>query len=426
MRYESIEPALFKNNRNRFLAKMSSNSVAIFHSNDLMPKNADQVMKFKQNSDLFHLSGIDQEDTVLVLIKNAEGVKELLFIRETNETIKIWEGEKLTKADAQKKSEITTVFWNNEFKKEISNIVSGGEIIYLNSNDHPRANIVVETRDARFKKWIQNKFPNKVYKKSSDILYGIRAIKQEAEIKLIQKACDITALGVKRVLKNLKPGIHEYEIEAEIIHEFLINKSSGFAYDPIIASGPSACILHYGTNNNRCKDGEVVLMDFGAEYANYASDLTRCFPVNGRFTKRQKAVYNAVLRVMKQAKNLLRPGVFLAEYEKNVGSIMEQELVDLGLLSMREIKKFKSTPAYKKYYMHGTSHHLGLDVHDVSNSEVPLAAGMILTCEPGIYIPEEELGIRLENDILIGEEKNTDLMSHIPIEAEEIENLLNI
>jgi len=405
---------------------MEADSIAIFHSNDLMPKNADQVMKFKQNSDLFYLSGIDQEETVLVIVKNGEKSEEILFLRETNETIKIWEGEKLTKENATIVSGIEKIIWNTEFKKSITKLVNKSSTVYLNSNEHPRANIVVESRDARFKSWIQNLFSNKKYKKCSNILYEMRAVKQDSEIELIQKACDITSLGVGRVLRYLKPGVYEYEIEAEIIHEFLKNRSSGFAYDPIIASGANACILHYGSNNSRCKDGEIVLMDFGAEYANYASDLTRCFPVGGRFTKRQKSVYNSVLRVMRESIKLLKPGVLLTEYEKNVGKLMEKELVDLQLLSTKEIKNFTSTPAYKKYYMHGTSHHLGLDVHDVSNPEKPLSAGMILTCEPGIYIPKEGLGIRLENDILIGENGNTDLMEKIPIESEEIEDLLNI
>ena len=426
MRYAPIKCELFQNNRNRFFKELLDNSIAIFHSNDLMPKNADQLMAFKQNSDLFHLSGIDQEETILVVVKKDKKLNEFLFIRETNETIKIWEGEKLSKKKAQQKSGIKEVFWSIDFKSMLPKIMSGINNIYLNSNDHPRANVIVESRDARFKKWIEAKYPRHVYKKSSDILYGLRAIKQPQEIELVQHACNITKRGVHRVCKHLRPGIYEYELGAEILHEFLINRATGFAYDPIIASGSNACVLHYGLNNSVCQDGDVVLMDFGAEYANYASDLTRCFPVNGTFSKRQRSVYNSVLRVMKEAKSLLRPGVFLEEYEKWVGKLMEKELCDLGLISMKEIKGFEKTPAYKKYYMHGTSHHLGLDVHDVSDPSRPIAEGMILTCEPGIYIPEENLGVRLENDILIGKNKNTDLMKDIPIEADEIEQLLNI
>ena len=426
MRYKTIDSKLFKKNREKFASKMPTNTIAIFNSNDLMPKNADQLMAFKQNSDLFYLSGIDQEETILIIIKHSSIFRSILFIRETNDTIKIWEGSKLAKNDAEAISGIDTIFWNTEFESKISSIMKQCNIVFLNSNEHARAVITVETRDARFKKWIKVKFPKHIYKKAADMIYPIRAIKGLEEVSLIQKACDITKIGVSKVISTLKPGIYEYEIEAEIIREFLLNKSRGFAYDPIIASGSNACILHYGSNNEVCKDGDVVLMDFGAEYANYASDLTRCFPVNGRFTKRQKKIYNAVLNVMKQSKNMLKQGIVLSEYEKEVGSFMEKELVDLGLISSREVSKSTGTPAYKKYYMHGTSHHLGLDVHDVSGPNQILSEGMVLTCEPGIYVPEEGIGIRLENDILITSNGHVDLMSEIPIEADEIEELMNI
>ena len=426
MRYRQINQQLFQKNRMEFSRLLLDDSIAIFNSNDLMPKNADQLMPFRQNSDLFYLSGVDQEETILIIIKKNSQCRELLFIRETNENLKIWEGEKLSKDQAQKISGINTVFWNTTFENKISELMRGIKHIYLNSNEHPRANVVVETRDARFKKWISIKYPDHIYKKSAYLLNRIRSVKTDEEIKLIQHACNITKRGVDRVFRCLKPGIYEYEIEAEIIHEFLINRSTGFAYEPIIASGKNACILHYNSNNSVCKKGDVILMDFGAEYANYSSDLTRCFPVGGKFSARQKRVYNSVLNVMIQAKNLLRPGVFLSEYEKQVGKLMEKELVDLGLISINSIRRNLNPPSYKKYYMHGTSHHLGLDVHDVSCPESPLCSGMVLTCEPGIYIPEEGLGIRLENDILIGDKSNIDLMEHIPIEAGEIEDLLNI
>ncbi len=427
MRYKTIPSELFSKNRARFWEKMANNSIAIFNSNDLMPKNADQLMPFVQNSDLFYLSGVDQEDTVLVIIKTCQEIEEVLFIRETSDLIRVWEGNKLTKEQAKKISGIKKIYWESDFKKILPGIIKDKKHVYLNSNEHPRATIVVETRDARFKKWIKKNYPNHIYKKSANLLSGLRAVKQKEEVDLIQTACNITKKGVERVFNKLQPGIYEYELGAEILHEFLINKASGFAYEPIIASGKNACVLHYCANNEQCKDGDLVLMDFGAEYGNYASDLTRCFPVGGRFSKRQRAVYNSVLKVMKGAKGLLKPGVFLQEYEKAVGALMEKELVDLGLISVKEINKLKNTlPAYKKYYMHGTSHHLGLDVHDVSNPQLPLSSGMVLTCEPGIYIPEEGLGIRLENDILIREDKNIDLMEDIPIEADEIEHLLNI
>lgn len=426
MRYKKNPSELFSNNRIQFGKKMADNSIAIFNSNDLMPKNADQLMSFVQNSDLFYLSGIDQEETILVLIKKNGILQEFLFIRETNETIKIWEGEKITKKQATIQSGINDVWWTKDFNVKIKNIMPGLSNVYLNSNEHPRATIVVETRDDRFKKLMREKYPNHNFKKASSILHELRSVKSVFELETIQTACNITHKGVNRILSKLKPGIYEYEIEAELIHEFLVNRASGFAYEPIIASGPNACILHYNTNNSVCKDGDVILMDFGAEYGNYSSDLTRCFPVNGKFTKRQKAVYNSVLRVMKGAKKLLRAGVFLFDYEKDVGKLMEKELVDLGLISMKDIRDQKEVPAYKKYYMHGTSHHLGLDVHDVSNPEKPLSKNMVLTCEPGIYIPEEGLGIRLENDILITDSCNIDLMKDIPIEADEIEQLINI
>ena len=426
MRYNKINNGLFKKNRSLFTKEMDNNSIAIFNSNDLMPKNADQEMLFKQNSDLFYLSGIDQEETILMLIKANNIVTTHLFIRKTNEHIKVWEGEKLSKKRASEISGINEVRWNNDFKNLFYDCVKMANTIYLNSNEHPRANIVVESRDARFKKWFQNKFPNTIIKKAPEILYPIRAIKKNLEIDLIEKACDITSLGVDRVLKFLKPGVYEYEIEAEILHEFIRQRSSGFAYDPIIASGANACILHYNLNNKICNDGDVILMDFGAEYANYSSDLTRCFPVSGRFNKRQRKIYNSVLNVLKGAKKLLKPGTLLEDYEKEVGKLMEKELVDLGLLSTNDIQNYNSAPAYKRYYMHGTSHHLGLDVHDVSGINQPLSEGMVLTCEPGIYVPEEGIGIRLENDILIGKNTNTDLMRNIPIEVEEIEDRLNI
>ena len=426
MRYNTIDSQLFKKNREKFAYNMPTNTTAIFNSNDLMPKNADQLMAFKQNSDLFYLSGVDQEETILIIIKNSSSFRSILFIRETNDTIKIWEGAKLSKNDAGAVSGINKIFWNTDFESKIGSIMGQNNTVFLNSNEHPRATITVETRDARFTKWIKAKFPKHIYKKSADIMYPIRAIKSHEEVSLIQRACDITKIGVSKVISILKPGIYEYEIEAEIIRDFLLNKSRGFAYDPIVASGPNACILHYGSNNKICKDGDVVLMDFGAEYANYASDLTRCFPVNGKFTKRQKKIYNAVLNVMKKAKNMLKPGIFLSEYEKQVGSLMEKELIDLGLISTRDLVKSVGTPAYKKYYMHGTSHHLGLDVHDVSGPNQILSEGMVLTCEPGIYVPEEGIGIRLENDILITSNGHVDLMSDIPIEADEIEGLMNI
>ena len=422
-----LDSLLFKKNRKKLVNKLTRGAICVFESNDQMPTNADGLMPFRQNNDLFYLTGIDQEDTSLVIFpetKNQE-YKEVLFIKKTNDTIRVWEGHKLTKEEAQKKSGIKMVLWNDEFISVLEKLIPESNSVYLSSNEHPRANIIVETKNARLSVKLKSLFPNKDFKKSAPIMHYIRSVKETEEIKAIQQACDITRAGFNRILKFIKPGIFEYNIEAELIHEFINQNSKGFAYEPIIASGKNACILHYTDNNQPLKNGDVILMDFGAEYNNYASDLTRCVPVNGKFTTRQKNVYNAVLRVMRAAKKMLQPGTFLNNYEKNVGELMEKELVDLKLISTQDIKKQGVNPAYKKYFMHGTSHHLGLDVHDVSDSKKPLSEGMVLTCEPGIYIPEENLGIRLENDILVSKSEAIDLMGDILIEPEEIESALN-
>ena len=418
---------LFKKNRIKFSEKIKPGGLAIFHSNDQMPTNADGLMPFRQNNDFFYLTGINQEESCLVVFPDAKlkEFKEILFIKKTNETIRVWEGHKLTIQEAQKKSAIKTVLWNDDFEKTLSNLMSEVRLVYLSSNEHPRANIIVETRNARLGKRFKLRFPSIQIEKSAPIMHQIRSVKEQEEIDIIKHACNITKSGFNRILKIIKPNIHEYNIEAELIHEFINNQSRGFAYEPIIASGINACILHYTDNNQMLKSGDVILMDFGAEFNNYASDLTRCVPVSGKFTARQKNVYNSVLRVMRKAKKLLRPGVFLNEYEKNVGKLMEEELVNLGLITIQDIKKQGSVPAYKKYFMHGTSHHLGLDVHDVSDAKKPLSEGMVLTCEPGIYIPEEGLGIRLENDVVISNNEVVDLMNEILINPEEIEDAMN-
>ena len=380
-------------------------------------------------NDLFYLSGIDQEESILIIFPEAQETKhrEILFLKETNQEIAIWEGAKLTPEGALKVSGIETVYWLNEFEDVFGKLVQEVDTVYLNTNEHLRAKIVVETRDARFANWFEKQYPKHKIEKSAPITEQLRAIKSETEIELIRFACNITERGFRRILGFIKPGVMEYEIEAEIMHEFLCNRSTGFAYSPIIASGFNACVLHYVDNNQKCEDGDVILMDFAAEYANYASDLTRCVPVSGQFTKRQRDVYNAVWRVMQAAKQMLVPGTMLKEYHVEVGKLMEKELVDLGLITMRDIEKQDpETPAYKKYFMHGTSHFLGLDVHDVGNFEEPIKAGYVFTCEPGIYIREENLGIRLENDILVTEKAPIDLMGDIPIEAEEIEALMSL
>jgi Xaa-Pro aminopeptidase len=429
MKYLPINNQLFIKNRAAFKAKLSANDIAIFNANDIMPTNADGTMPFRQNNDLFWLSGVDQEESVLIISPNHPNkhMREVLFLKETNEHIAIWEGAKLTKDGAYITSGIKTVFWLNELENKLAELISKADAIYLNKNIHSRAASKVQTRDDRFRLMIAEKFCDKETKEVAPIMHELRSIKSAPEIALIKNACDITEKGLRRILPMIKPGVMEYEIEAELIHEFLSNRSNGFAYQPIIGSGVDSCVLHYINNNKECKKEDILLMDFGAEYANYASDLTRTVPVNGRFSERQKAVYNSVLHVMKEATNMLRPGTILKDYNKEVGKIMESELIKLKLLDRHDVQKQdpKKPPLYTKYFMHGTSHYLGLDVHDVGSAKWEMQEGMVFTCEPGIYILKEELGIRLENDILITNDKPFDLMENIPIEIEEIEDLMN-
>ncbi len=428
MRYSPAENKLFEGNRKKFTKQLKPNAISIFNSNDVMPTSADGTVPFIQQTDLFYLSGIDQEESILLIFPDAKEKKnrEILFIKETNKEISIWEGHKYTKEEARELSGIQTVLWLTHFNDVFRSLVIQSEIIYLNSNEHLRAKNEVETRDLRFANFCKSKFPLHKYERSQPILHSIRAIKSHLEIDQLKKAISITEKGFKRVLKFIEPGVMEYEIEAELIHEFISNRSRRFAFQPIIASGFSACVLHYVENKGQCKDGELVLMDIGAEYANYNADLTRCVPVNGRFTDRQRSVYNAVLRVQKEAMAMLAPGNNIPEYHKEVGKIMENELVGLGLIGKTEIKnQDPNHPAYKKYFMHGTSHHLGLDVHDYGYPQMKMETGMVFTVEPGIYIREENLGIRLENDVVISNDGVIDLMIDIPIESEEIEDIMN-
>ncbi len=427
MKYNTINAKLFIENRERFSKKLKSNSIAVFNSNDIMPTNADGSMGFRQNADLFYLSGIDQEESILLIYPDAQDHqhREILFLKETNDHIAVWEGHKYTKSEAQEASGIKTIYWLHEFATIFKLLVFRAEHIYLNTNEHTRASIETETRDTRFIKWCRAAYPLHKYERLAPIMHHLRAIKSKYEIEQIQQACDITEKGFRRILKFIKPGVMEYEIEAELIHEFIRNRSQGFAYGPIIASGASACVLHYVENNKVCKEGELILLDVAAEYANYASDLTRCVPVNGKFSKRQKEVYNAVLRVMRSATKMLVVGNTIEKYHHEVGRIMEKELIGLGLLDSKAVaKQDKTKPLYKKYFMHGTSHFLGLDVHDVGDFKRPLEEGMVFTCEPGIYIPEEKLGIRIENNILVTKKGPIDLMKNIPIEVDEIERLM--
>ncbi len=429
MKYLPIDSKLFIKNRKNFAAQMQPKSLAVFNSNDIYPISADSTMPFEQHRDIFYLSGVDQEESVLVLFPDCpkEKHREILFLKETNDHIAVWEGEKLTKEAALKTSGIKTVYWLQDMKRVLFEIMTQCDTVYINTNEHYRASVETETREDRFTKWLKDTYPAHAVAKSNPILQRLRSVKDPIEIDLIQQACTITEKGFRRVLNFVKPGVMEYEIEAEFIHEFLRNRSKKFAYTPIVASGNNANVLHYIENNQECKPGDLILMDVGAEYANYASDMTRTIPVSGKFSKRQKEVYNAVLRVKNEATKLLIPGTDWGEYHIEVGKIMTSELIGLNLLDKNDVKNENPEwPAYKKYFMHGTSHHMGLDTHDYGILTEPMQANMVFTVEPGIYIPDEGFGIRLEDDVVIqkkGEPIN--LMKNIPIEVDEIEELMS-
>ena len=429
MKYHQIDRQLFINNRKKFTAAMKPNSVAVFNSNDIYPVSADSTLPFAQSRDIFYLSGVDQEESILLLFPDApyENLKEILFLKETNDHIAVWEGEKLTKERALEVTGIKTVIWLQDFHKTLKEIMAYSDTMYINTNEHYRASIETETREARFVKWWKENYPAHKVEKSNPILQRLRSVKEQAELDLIQKACDITDKGFRRILNFVKPNVTEYEIEAEFIHEFIRNRSKGFAYTPIIASGNNANVLHYIENNQPCKAGDLILLDVGAEYANYSSDMSRTIPVSGKFSKRQAQVYNAVLRVKNEATKLLVPGTLWKEYHQEVGKLMTSELLGLGLLDKDDVQNENPDwPAYKKYFMHGTSHHMGLDTHDYGLLHEPMKANMVFTVEPGIYIPAEGFGIRLEDDVVIQERGEPfNLMRNIPIEIEEIESLMN-
>ncbi len=429
MKYDRISKELYIKNRKKFTQQMTSNTLAVFNSNDIYPVSADSTLPFAQHRDILYLSGVDQEESILVLFPDAKDAKhrEVLFLKETSDLIAIWEGEKLTKQAAFEVSGIKTVYWLNQFDLIFRQMMAEAEGIYLNTNEHLRYSSVTETREARFVKKVKVDYPAHQVHKSAPIMHRIRSIKEQEELDLMQIACNITKKGFERLAKFTKPNVWEYELEAELIHEFIRNKSQGFAYTPIIASGANACVLHYIENNKQCKDGDVILLDVAAEYANYSSDMSRSIPVSGRFTPRQKEVYNAVLHVKNEAEKMLVPGTMLAEYQQEVGKIMEAELVKLKLLDQTDIKNQNPEwPAYKKYFMHGTSHFIGLDTHDVGLWNEPIKANMVFTCEPGIYIAEEGLGIRLEDNLVVQENGPVfNLMRDIPIEADAIEELMN-
>ena len=427
MRTRLPDPSLFKTNRANLAALLAPNSIAVIHSNDIYPSNVDAQLPFEQNSDLFYLTGVDQEDTILILHPDAKDPKdrEILFVRESNDTIAVWEGAKLTKQQASERTGITRIDWNDTFEVTLGVLAVQADNIYITTNEHPHGSVPIEPRNARFVKQCKKRFPLHRYERLAPLIYKLRTIKAAEEIAFIQQACDITEAGFRRVLGFLKPGVGEWEVQAEYIHEFTRSGSRGFAYTPILAGGSNACVLHYVENNCELKDGDLMLMDVAAEYGGWNSDMTRTIPVNGKFTDRQRDVYNAVLRMLHFADSILRPGILMPEFQKQVMAQMEKELIDLGLFTAEQAAAQDDTkPLVKKYFMHGTSHHIGIDVHDVSPAHTVVAPGMVFTIEPGIYIPAEKLGVRLENDYLIGEIENINLMATIPIEADDIESLM--
>ena len=429
MKYRPLSNSFYNNSRKAFMAELKPKSLAVFNSNDIYPIGADSTLPFEQHRDIFYLSGIDQEESILVLFPNAYEKKqrEILFIRKTDEHIAIWEGAKLTKAQANDISCIQTICWLEDFEAVFQKLSTQCDTFYFNTNEHYRQSVETQTREDRFIKWCKKQYPAHSNAKSNPILQKLRSIKDDEEIKQLQTACDITEKGIRRLLSFLKPGIWEYELEAELVHEFLRNRSKGFAYEPIIASGMNANILHYTQNNQQCKAGELVLLDVAAEYGNYSADLTRTIPVSGVFTKRQREVYNSVLRVKNEATKLLIPGMIWKDFHLEVGKLMTSELQGLGLLDKADIQNENpESPAYKKYFMHGTAHHLGLNTHDYGLLHLPMEANMVFTVEPGIYIPHEGFGVRLEDDVVIQKSgAPTNLMKNIPIEVEEIESIMN-
>ena len=427
MRYLPIDNKLFIENRKRFVEQLPESSVAIFHSADQSPRNGDQYHNFRQQSDMFYLSGIDQEKSVLILAPDHpnEKLREALFLIKTNEQIAIWEGHKYTKEEARQTSGIDNVYWLDEFEFNLKEVMSEVENVYLNRNEYPKFFPEVEERNHREGELLKAKFPLHKYNRSAPVLAKLRMIKSKEEIGLLQTACDITAKAFDRVLQTTKPGKYEFEVQAEIEYEFTVNRANGHGYAPIIASGKSGCVLHYIENDKQLKDGDLMLMDFGAEYANYTADMSRTIPVNGKFTARQKQCYNAVLKTFKELKKMYVPGTTINEINEAANKLMEAQMLELGLFTKKDIEKQdKENPLFKKYFMHGVAHHIGLDVHDVGAKHEKFKPGMVLTCEPGIYIPEEGFGIRIENDILITETEPIDLMENIPIEIADIEAVM--
>ena len=430
MRYIPLTSNFYSNNRANFIDSISRGGIAVFNSNDIYPISADSTMPFEQHRDIFYLTGIDQEETILLLFPDAKNTnyKEILFVKKTNNHIKVWEGEKLSKKKAISISGIKTVLWTDDFKKLFKKLLKEAKAIYINTNEHHRANIETQTREDRFIKWTKLNFPNHPLKKSNFILQNLRSIKHDEEIYQIKKAIDISEKGFRRVLSFVKPGVWEYEIEAEFSFIFIKNCSKGFAYSPIIASGYNNNTLHYTHNNSKCQSGDLILMDVGAEYGNYSSDITRTIPVSGRFNSRQRAVYDVVLKILEESMQLLTPGTLIKEYNMEVGKLVTSALIDLGLLYKNDSMLMDlKNPAYKKYFMHGISHHLGLDTHDYGLIEEPIQPNMVLTVEPGIYIPEEGFGIRIEDDVVVQKKGIPfNLSKNIPKDPDEIEYLMSV
>ena len=428
MRYSPFPSELFIKNRQKLVAELPPKSLVLISSNDIMPTNADGTMGFKQQTDLFYLSGLDQEETLLLIYPDAPEahLREIAFVRETSELIAIWEGNKYTKEEARNISGIQNIQWTTHFEAILKTLIYSAESIYMIDNEHMRNSSLVETQNDRLVLEIKDKYPLHRIGRLAPMLNTLRMKKEKAELDAMQKAIDITESGFRRVLQFTKPGVWENEIEAEFIHEFIKSRSGGFAYTPIIASGANACVLHYIENERECKDGDLLLLDVGACYGNYNADMTRTIPVNGKFSPRQRQVYQAVLNVLNFATDLMRPGIFWVDYQKEVEKFMEGQLIELGLFTRQDVENQDSnSPLFKKYFMHGVAHHLGLDVHDVWDKYKPFEAGMVLTCEPGIYIREEGIGIRLENNLLITNGPAVNLMANIPIEMDEIEALMS-
>jgi Xaa-Pro aminopeptidase len=422
-RYGTLPASLFTENRARLRSMLKPNSLAVVNANDIFPTNADGSLRLVTNSDLFYLTGIEQEQSILLIYPDAhdEKQREILFIRDLHPLLETWEGHKLTQDEARNISGVERVHWLSEFPRLFHRLICESEHVYLNTNEHKRAVIEVETREARFVADVKRQYPLHDYQRLARVMHQLRVVKSEAEIDVLQKACDLTGKGFRRLLKFVKPGVNEVEVEAELAHEF-IRGGGGFAYTPIIASGLNACALHYIANCDECRAGDLLLLDVAANFANYNSDMTRTIPVNGKFTPRQKAVYNAVLRVFRQSCDNLKPGKLVKDWQKEAEALIEKELVDLKLITTRQIKNQDAdSPAFRRYFMHGVGHPIGLDVHDVGLTTEPMEAGWVMTVEPAIYIREEGFAVRLENTIVIGENGNTDLMKDIPIEAGEIE-----